>query len=220
MAIEERYPVIIQAALEIFARRGYHQASTREIARAADLSLAGLYHYVGSKEELLFLVIDRALDHLLASLDNALALAHAPEEKLLSLIHAHLDFAFHHGAALKVVNRDIEALADPHRTEAAQKRHSYLLRGIEVLRALDSHGRSPDELLDAINLLLGMLNGIATRPFLKRREDDRTLTAEVGNLFLRGFLGTAEPSTEEASHVTVASHAGVASHVSAGSRAN
>jgi len=62
VAIEERYPAIVQAALETFARRGYHQASIREIARAADLSLAGLYHYVRGKDELLFLVIDRSLD--------------------------------------------------------------------------------------------------------------------------------------------------------------
>jgi len=213
VTIEERYPAIVQAALEVFARRGYHQASIREIARAADLSLAGLYHYVGSKEELLFLVIDRALDDLLRSLDTALAPAHTPVQKLLALIHTHLDFAFHHGTALKVVNRDIEALAEPRRSVASAKRQSYLLRGLEILRALDSHGRSDDELLDAINLLLGMLNGIATRPFLKRREDDRSLTAEVGNLFLHGFLATAEPSAEEASHVAVASHPSVGSRV-------
>ncbi|MBI4561994.1 MAG: helix-turn-helix transcriptional regulator, partial [Candidatus Rokubacteria bacterium] len=78
MTIEDRYPTIIQAALEAFARRGYHQASIREIARAADLSLAGLYHYVRGKDELLFLVIDRSLDGLLAKLDAALAEAVTP----------------------------------------------------------------------------------------------------------------------------------------------
>ena len=207
MTIEDRYPTIIQAALETFARRGCHQASIREIARAADLSLAGLYHYVRGKDELLFLVIDHSLDGLLAKLDSALAEAVAPEEKLLGLIRTHLEFAFHQGAALKVINRDIEALAEPHRTAAATKRHSYLLSGLEVLRALDPHGRSDDELLDAVNLLLGMLNGIATRPFLGRWEDDRTLTTEVGNLFLHGFLGKREPSPEEASHVSVARRA-------------
>ena len=50
MAIEDRYRGIVEAARDVIARRGYHQASTREIARAADLSLAGLYHYVGGKD--------------------------------------------------------------------------------------------------------------------------------------------------------------------------
>ncbi len=43
-------------------------------------------------------------------------------------------------------------------------------------------------MLSATNLLLGMLNGIATRPFLRSPEDARTLASEVGALFLYGFL--------------------------------
>jgi AcrR family transcriptional regulator len=214
VAIEDRYPTIIQAALETFARRGHHQASIREIARAADLSLAGLYHYVKGKDELLFLVIDHSLDGLLAKLDAALAEAVTPETKLLGLIRVHLDFAFHHGSALKVINRDIEALAEPHRTAAASKRHAYLLRGLEVLRGIDPHGRADDELLDATNLLLGMLNGIATRPFMAAAAGNRSVAEVVKNLFLHGFLGTtrssepvlagpvAETRHQEAAHVS------------------
>lgn len=192
MSIAHRYPTITEAALQVIARKGYHQASIREIARAAELSLAGLYHYVGSKDELLFLVIDQALDTLLAKLDAALAEAVTPEARLLALIRTHLEFAFNNGAALKVINRDVEALADPHRAQASQKRQAYLLRGLEILRALDDSDRSGDELLSATNLLLGMLNGIATRPFLGQGRDIRLLTAEVGRLFLHGFLGKGE----------------------------
>lgn len=189
MSIVHRYPTITQAALQVFARKGYHQASIREIARAAELSLAGLYHYVGSKNELLFLVIDQALDALHGKLDAALAEAVTPEARLLALIRTHLEFAFNHGPALKVINRDVEALEDSHRMAASQKRQNYLLRGLETLRALDNSGRSNEELLGATNLLLGMLNGIATRPFVGPGRDTQALTAEVGRLFLHGFLG-------------------------------
>jgi hypothetical protein len=57
-----------------------------------------------------------------------------------------------------------------------------------VLRQLDPHERPEAELFSATNLLLGMLNGIATRPFLRSPEDTRALAAEVGALFLHGFL--------------------------------
>lgn len=189
MSIAHRYPVISQAALQMFARRGYHQASIREIARAAEISLAGLYHYVGSKDELLFLVIDQALDALIGKLDAALAEAATPEAKLTALIRTHLEFAFNHGAALKVINRDIEALGETHREEAAQKRQSYILRGLEILRVLDGGGRNDDELLAATNLLLGMLNGVATRPFVRKEAGIQELATQVGGLFLNGFLG-------------------------------
>ena len=192
MAIEERYNEILQAATEAIARRGFHQASIREIARAAGLSLAGLYHYVGGKDELLFLVLDRSLDTLIGALDEALTRARTPELKLLALIQTHLDFGFRHGQALKVINRDWELLPEPRRSDIAAKRGDYVQRGLGVLRELDPHGRSGDELLSATNLLLGMLNGIATRPFVRSRDDARALAAQVGSLFLYGFLEPAE----------------------------
>ena len=191
MAIGERYEGILKAAGDVVARRGFHQASIREIARAAGLSLAGLYHYVGGKDELLFLLLDRSLDRLIEELDEALADARTAELRLLALIRTHLDFGFRHASALKIINRDWELLSGSRRDEVSAKRQSYLTRGLAVLRELDPNGRSGDELLSATNLLLGMLNGIATRPFLRSREDARVLASEVGALFLYGFLEAA-----------------------------
>ncbi|HEU5321715.1 MAG TPA: TetR family transcriptional regulator, partial [Methylomirabilota bacterium] len=113
MAIGERYASIVEAARDVIARRGFHQASVREISRAAGLSLAGLYHYVRGKDELLFLVLDRALDTLLGDLEAALAAAPTPEDKLLALIRTHLEFGLRYPAALKIVNRDWELLGEP-----------------------------------------------------------------------------------------------------------
>jgi AcrR family transcriptional regulator len=201
MVIGERYESILNAASSVIARRGFHQASIREIARAAGLSLAGLYHYVGEKDELLFLVLGRALDRLIERLDRNLSEARAPEDRLLALIRTHLDFGFHDAHALKIINRDHELLAEPRRSEIAAKRQAYLQRGLAVLRDLDPHARSGDELLSATNLLLGMLNGIATRPFLRSADDARALAAQVGALFLYGFLersGSAEEALRPA----------------------
>jgi len=196
VAIEARFGEILGAARDVFARRGYHQASIREIARAAGLSLAGLYHYVGGKNELLFLVLDRSLDTLLGALDAALVAARTPESKLLALIRTHLDFGFQQAPALKIINRDYDLLSEPRRAEIAAKRHAYVARGLAVLRELDPHGRSGDELISATNLLLGMLNGIATRPFVRSRDDARRLAGEVGALFLHGFLERSAERSE------------------------
>ena len=196
MAIGERYEGILSAACSVIARRGFHQASIREIARAAGLSLAGLYHYVGAKDELLFLVLGRSLDRLLQILDGNLAEAGTPESRLRALIQTHLDFGFHHAHALRIINRDHELLAEPRRAEIAARRQAYLQRGLAVLRDLDPHGRSDAELFSATNLLLGMLNGIATRPFLRSADDARALAAEVGALFLHGFLDCSSRADE------------------------
>jgi AcrR family transcriptional regulator len=52
---------IVDAALELFARKGYDRTSVREIARQTGLSQAGLLHHFGSKEEL-FLEVLRLRD--------------------------------------------------------------------------------------------------------------------------------------------------------------
>jgi AcrR family transcriptional regulator len=202
VTIGRRYDAILEAAREVFARRGFHQASIREIARAAHLSLAGLYHYVGGKDELLFLVLDRALDRLIAMADAARDDdAAPPETRLLALIRTHLEFGLHHAHALRIVNRDWELVAGARRAEIGAKRRAYMQRWLAVLAELDPHGRSQPELFPAANLLLGMLNGIAVSPFLKTPEDPRALAGQVGALFLDGFL---ESSRDGGEHVTVA----------------
>lgn len=188
MAIATRYDDILDATVGVLARRGFHQASIREIAGAANLSLAGLYHYVRGKDELVFLALARALDDLTSGLDRALADARTPEAALLALIRTHLDFAFTRSSEMKVVNRDYEMLPEPRRSEIVGKRGEYLARGIDVLAALDPHGRTRAELVSATILLLGMLNGIATRPFLHTAGDVATVAAQAGALFLYGFL--------------------------------
>ena len=56
---EERRAEILEAATAVFARRGYHQARTKQIADEAGLSEGLIYHYFGSKRELLLAIIDR-----------------------------------------------------------------------------------------------------------------------------------------------------------------
>jgi TetR/AcrR family transcriptional regulator, cholesterol catabolism regulator len=195
--IGTRYEGILDAARDVIARRGFQQASIREIANASGLSLAGLYHYVGGKDEILFLVLDRALDRLLAALELAWRGTNTPGERLHALVETHLGFAARDPHALKIINRDYELLREPHRSEVAAKRQEYLGRGLAVLRELDPLRRPEEELFSATNLLLGMLNGIGTRPFVRSGRSVQALANEVASLFLHGFL---DGGTEASSH--------------------
>ena len=56
--VEKRRRQIIDAAVGLFVKKGYHKTTTREIARAADLSIGALYEYIKSKEDVLYLVCD------------------------------------------------------------------------------------------------------------------------------------------------------------------
>ena len=49
---------IVDAAVELFIENGFHKTTTRQIAKAAGVSIGSLYEYVASKEDVLYLVCD------------------------------------------------------------------------------------------------------------------------------------------------------------------
>jgi len=56
--VEQRRREIIEAARVCFLRNGFHQTTTDEICREAAITPGGLYHYFGSKEEIISAVIE------------------------------------------------------------------------------------------------------------------------------------------------------------------
>jgi TetR/AcrR family transcriptional repressor of uid operon len=60
--LETRRREIIEAARTCFLRSGFHRTTTDEICREANITPGGLYHYFGSKEDLISAVIDRSAD--------------------------------------------------------------------------------------------------------------------------------------------------------------
>lgn len=74
MSAEPRKPYDIDSltdvALRVFAERGYDGASMDDVARAAGITKASIYHHVSGKEALLERGLGRALDALFAILDE------------------------------------------------------------------------------------------------------------------------------------------------------
>lgn len=57
--IAMRREQIIKGAVKLFKEKGFHKATTREIAKAAGFSIGTLYEYIRTKEDVLYLVCDR-----------------------------------------------------------------------------------------------------------------------------------------------------------------
>jgi AcrR family transcriptional regulator len=56
--VEKRRQQILHAAIQLFREKGFHRATTREIATAAGFSIGTLYEYVRTKEDVLYLICD------------------------------------------------------------------------------------------------------------------------------------------------------------------
>jgi len=59
--VEDRRRQISQAALHLIATKGIQKTGIREIARASDMTIGNLYHYVGTREDIIYLAINHGV---------------------------------------------------------------------------------------------------------------------------------------------------------------
>lgn len=81
---------IREAALELFATRGFHGTGIRQLAERAGLSSATLYHYMGTKEDLLVALMTGGLDRLIALAEAVEAEEPDPLRRLAALVRLHV----------------------------------------------------------------------------------------------------------------------------------
>lgn len=68
--IEMRRQQIVDGAVKLFKEKGFHRATTREIAKAAGFSIGTLYEYIRTKEDVLYLVCDNIYGKVISLLSS------------------------------------------------------------------------------------------------------------------------------------------------------
>jgi len=81
---------ILDAAAQIFRKKGFHGASMADIAETVNLQKASLYHHVSSKQEILLALLDRALEMLIEQIGAVSSQTLPADEKLTLMIRAYL----------------------------------------------------------------------------------------------------------------------------------
>lgn len=87
---KEKRRKILDNAARIFARKGYEKSSLKEIADKLQLSKASLYHYVKSKEEMLYLIQLDAIEEAIENLERVCNSDMNPEQKLHQAVISHV----------------------------------------------------------------------------------------------------------------------------------
>jgi AcrR family transcriptional regulator len=115
---------ILRAASRIFRDRGFAETGMRDIAKAADLSPANLYHYFRGKDEILYYCQDRALSQMLAAVAAARRGSRRPADRLAAILTAHVRTLLDdvEGAAAHL---EVGSLSPALRARIIQKRDRY-----------------------------------------------------------------------------------------------
>ncbi|HKZ01106.1 MAG TPA: TetR/AcrR family transcriptional regulator, partial [Pyrinomonadaceae bacterium] len=122
---DQKLEFILRHAAQIFAQKSYHSTSMRDISRATGVSLAGLYHYCKSKEELLFLIQDNCFGRVLERLEERLTEEMDPVERLRIFIDNHLRFFAANMAEMKVLSHEADSLRGDLQAQVSDKKQKY-----------------------------------------------------------------------------------------------
>src|SRR4030088_2892935 len=145
---DQKLELILRTSARIFAEKSYHSTSMRDISRATGVSLAGLYHYCKSKEELLFLIQDHCFGRVLERREERLQGESDPIVKLRIFVDNHLSFFAANMAEMKVLSHEAESLAGDLQKRVSTRKRQYTRMASRVLSevqqaAINGPGRSP-----------------------------------------------------------------------------
>jgi AcrR family transcriptional regulator len=114
------------AAIEQFGRKGFEGTGIRDIAREVGLTPGALYHYIGSKEELLAAIMCDGTTRLIQEGTSAIASApDSPADRLAALIAMHVRIHCEVQVEAQVSDYEIRSLAGANRKKVLTLRNRY-----------------------------------------------------------------------------------------------
>src|SRR5258708_29023919 len=188
---------ILDAAVRVLARKGFHATRVSEVAKAAGVADGTIYLYFDSKDDLLVSLFEDRVERLLRFLDAELPRAKTASDKLrrvielqLGLLESERDLA----EVLTVILRQSTKLMKEH---AAPKFNAY----IDAIARVVADGQASGELRDDVaprlvaRAIFGALDGIAMTWALGRAKRGGLLRAsgQLAQIMLRGLAPVGTP---------------------------
>jgi AcrR family transcriptional regulator len=192
---QARRETIVDTSARLFAEQGYHATGIAELCEANDLGKGALYHYIGSKEELLAAIHDRVMDEVNSSGDRVSAASATPTAKLTMLGDELLDIISRYPDHVWVFLHEFPALTGERAAKFRTRRRRYEQQVQKVLEAGMRAGefRRLDPRLTALAWL-----GMHNYTYLWLRSDGalsaHDIAARFGDIFITG-IGVTEPSS-------------------------
>ena len=187
---EQQRLAAIRAAAAVFAEKGFHGSSTRDIAERLGIKQGSLYYYFKSKEDALSEVCHYALQDYTDRMDSIAASNRSFEEKLFSTITSHITKYREKNEALRVYNSERLYLSDERRAGLKELGSGYRQHLEDIFEAGVAEGsvRNDIDCHFAAQAVIGMCNAWGE---LIVRDPDMDLSEIIEkstDLLINGFL--------------------------------
>ena len=191
--MSSREQEIISAAAKVFNEKGYHAATTRDIAASVGIQQASLYYYISSKEELLYLVVREPIMQLYAQVEAIVKATWPTRTKIERGIQAHLT-AFdenypHMFVFLHELQNVIEALPDT--LSEFTNRYQRLWEDLVRQGVVAGELRGDLDIRTTVLMILGMCNWTYRWYRKGGRLDTTALAQQYASAILDGIVARA-----------------------------
>jgi AcrR family transcriptional regulator len=190
--VAQRHEEIFRGASRVFISRGYHQATVREIAEEAGLSLGGLYSYVRTKEDILYLVFDRLTTTLRESMRRAIEGVDDPVDQIRAALRADLETTERYQDEILLMYQETKSLGPESRRAVLRREADYVRFFEDILRAGHERGAFRGDPCLGADLIAYLCSVIALRRWnLRTRFAPEAVREELIAFVLRA-LGVSD----------------------------
>ncbi|MGD9974569.1 MAG: SDR family oxidoreductase [Desulfatirhabdiaceae bacterium] len=139
--VEKRRKQIILAAIKLFSRNGFHGTTLKQLAEEAGLSHGNIYDYVGSKEDIFFLIHDFLANSAMEILNRSLEYIQDPVDKLRRMVRGEFNLMDQWADALLLIYQETHILQGEFLGKLLYKERAHLEKFEIVLNECIAQGR-------------------------------------------------------------------------------
>jgi TetR/AcrR family transcriptional regulator, cholesterol catabolism regulator len=183
---------ICRLAARVFYQKGYDGASMQDIAQAVGLTKAGLYHHVGSKDRLLFEIMNYGMNVLDEVVVQRVQSVVDPRQKLREAIIGHIDLIVRaRDLELTVILHENRSLKGSLRKKINARKRQYIHFLEEMIEQVQARTAAPPLVSPrlAAFALLGMINWLYQWYQPEGPVKQHELAQAYVDFFFRGLLG-------------------------------
>lgn len=183
---------ICRIAARVFYEKSYEGASMQDIAEAVGLTKAGLYHHIGSKDRLLFEIMNYGMDILQETVVERVRKISDRREKLRQTIIGHIDLIVRaRDQEITVILHENRSLQGPlrKRINARKKAYIHFLEDMIAHVQEEAGGKRLISPRLAAFALLGMVNWLYQWYRGEGAVKQHELAQVYSDFFFRGLLG-------------------------------
>jgi AcrR family transcriptional regulator len=192
-APKKRDREVLDAAAKVFYERGYSDASVQDVADELGILKGSLYHYIKTKEDLLFRLLEETHDEIYEVLEAVAAVEDLdPLARLELYVRRQVEYNIDNLLRVSVYYHDLERLSPERRKRIISRRREHERWVVELVKEAQKAGQA-DASVDATILSRCIFATIIwTYRWYRKGRDDREMVADVCSKFaIRGIVGDA-----------------------------